>query len=47
LLCVGLLSVFKWFEVIIGKSIKTEGGGAKVFAFVNKYDTSKRLATAP
>ncbi len=27
-----------WFEVIAGKSIQAEGG-AKVFAFVNKYDT--------
>lgn len=31
-----------WFEVITGKSIKTEGGGAKVFAFVNKYDTKPK-----
>lgn len=27
-----------WFEVIVGKSIQAEGG-AKVFAFVNQYDT--------
>jgi hypothetical protein len=26
-----------WFEVITGKNVQTEGG-AKVFAFVNKYD---------
>jgi len=31
-----------WFEVITGKSIKTQGGGAKVFAFVNKYDTKPK-----
>ena len=31
-----------WFEVITGKSIKTEGGGAKVFAFVKKYDTKPK-----
>jgi len=31
-----------WFEVITGKSVKTEGGGAKVFAFVNKYDTKPK-----
>ena len=30
-----------WFEVIAGKSIQTEGG-AKVFAFVNKYDTKPK-----
>ncbi len=30
-----------WFEVIAGKSVQTEGG-AKVFAFVNKYDTKPR-----
>ena len=30
-----------WFEVIAGKSVQTEGG-AKVFAFVNKYDTKPK-----
>ena len=30
-----------WFEVITGKSIQSDGG-AKVFAFVNKYDTKPR-----
>jgi hypothetical protein len=30
-----------WFEVITGKSVQTEGG-AKVFAFVNKYDTKPK-----
>ena len=30
-----------WFEVIAGKSVKTEGS-AKVFAFVNKYDTKPK-----
>lgn len=30
-----------WFEVIAGKSVQTEGG-AKVFAFVNKYDTKSK-----
>ena len=30
-----------WFEVITGKSVQTERG-AKVFAFVNKYDTKPR-----
>jgi hypothetical protein len=30
-----------WFEVIAGKSIQAEGG-AKVFAFVNKYDTKPK-----
>jgi hypothetical protein len=27
-----------WFEVVTGKSVQTEGD-AKVFAFVNRYDT--------
>jgi len=30
-----------WFEVIAGKSVQTEGG-AKVFAFVNQYDTKPK-----
>jgi hypothetical protein len=30
-----------WFEVIAGKSVQTVGG-AKVFAFVNKYDTKPK-----
>ena len=30
-----------WFEVIAGKSVQTEGG-AKVFAFVNTYDTKPK-----
>jgi hypothetical protein len=30
-----------WFEVIAGKSVQAEGG-AKVFAFVNKYDTKPK-----
>ena len=30
-----------WFEVITGKSVQAEGN-AKVFAFVNKYDTKPR-----
>ena len=30
-----------WFEVIAGKSVQTEGA-AKVFAFVNKYDTKPK-----
>lgn len=30
-----------WFEVIVGKSVQAEGG-AKVFAFVNKYDTKPK-----
>lgn len=30
-----------WFEVIAGKSVQTEGD-AKVFAFVNKYDTKPK-----
>ena len=30
-----------WFEVIAGKSVQTEGG-AKVFAFVNKYDAKPK-----
>ncbi|CAE6869026.1 ISKra4 family transposase ISAfe13 [Paraburkholderia nemoris] len=30
-----------WFEVITGKSVQTEGD-AKVFAFVNKYDTKPK-----
>ena len=30
-----------WFEVIAGKSVQTEGG-AKVFAFVNKYATKPK-----
>ena len=30
-----------WFEVIAGKSVKTEGS-AKVFAFVNQYDEKPR-----
>lgn len=30
-----------WFEVIAGKSVQTEGG-AKVFTFVNKYDTKPK-----
>jgi hypothetical protein len=30
-----------WFEVIAGKSVQTEGN-AKVFAFVNKYDTKPK-----
>jgi hypothetical protein len=31
-----------WFEVVTGKSVQTEGD-AKVFAFVNKYDTNNWL----
>lgn len=31
-----------WFEVIAGKSIETDGGGARVFAFINKYDTKPK-----
>jgi len=31
-----------WFEVIVGKSVQAESG-AKVFAFVNKYDTKPKL----
>jgi hypothetical protein len=30
-----------WFEVIAGKSVQAENG-AKVFAFVNKYDTKPK-----
>ena len=30
-----------WFEVIAGKSVRTDGG-AKVFAFVNTYDTKAK-----
>ena len=30
-----------WFEVIAGKSVQAEGG-AKVFAFVNQYDTKPK-----
>ena len=30
-----------WFEVITGKSVKADGD-AKVFAFVNKYDTKPK-----
>ena len=30
-----------WFEVIAGKSVRTDGG-AKVFAFVNTYDTKPK-----
>jgi len=30
-----------WFEVIAGKSVQTDGD-AKVFAFVNKFDTKPK-----